>query len=184
MKETMQALRSDFAGMQDVLAGRGRCLIMKGPLMSYPPSRRLKGAFDYCFLFNDMFVAAKEIVSADVSHHRNNEDVFNPRYAVVLRIPLNEKTVLYPYSDDKDAVKHCVFELEHEQFFGSTLFEASKPKPDETVTVTRTKFSAENEEVMEKWLSSIREIIDCIAEEHAPPHIKSFEETVRSSEPD
>ena len=192
MKEAMAALRTDVAGMQDVLSDSSRYLVMKGPLRSYPPTRQLKGAFDHCFLFNDMLVAAKRLVDADTLRRRREAAGFstprgeaaNAHYAVVRRIPLNDKCVLTPYvgAGDKDAGRSFVFQLQHQFQPPEIILSGATIVSTPTSRTTTTLFAAESEDQQHTWLTSIRRILDFIAQEHKPPHIMSFEETLRSEE--
>jgi len=183
MKESMQALQNDFAGMQDVLNDPTRYLVMKGPLVHYSSSRKGTFGFDYCFLFNDLLIATKQMVSEEETSHKSED--FEARHAVVLRIRLNERAVLLPTVsvDGKESSKLFLFELEHEPDVGTGILSLvpsfhSKDHPLET---TKTIFSAPDEKSLEQWISNLREILQYIAEEHKPPHIKTFQETLQAS---
>lgn len=191
MKEAMAALRTDVAGMQDVLSDSGRYLVMKGPLRSYPPTRQLKGAFDHCFLFNDMLVAAKRLVDADTLRRRREAAGFstprgeaaNAHYAVVRRIPLNDRCVLTsPAAADRDAARAFVFQLQHQFQPPEIIFSGATIVSTPTSRTTTTLFAAETEDQQRTWITSIRRILNYIAQEHKPPHIMSFEETLRSED--
>lgn len=193
MREALAALRTDVAGMQDVLADGARYLVLRGPLRSYPPARQLKGAFDHCFLFNDMLVAAKGLLDAATLRRRRREAVgfSTPRgdaaagahYAVVRRIPLTARCVLTPHAPAAaPADRGRVFQLEHQFQPPEIILSGATIVSTPTARTTTTLFAADSEDQLRTWVDSLRRILDYIAAKHKPPLILSFQEALNEEE--